>query len=155
MPLTDLAHTVDLEPVALDAEVEPPRQPAQQPVDVTAFERGYRAAIAADQVVLVSLLDRHIRVIFAGGFFGGAPVYARQPVIIQQQIHRAVDCRAADWPSVAAKILEQLLGAKWLCITYDALQNGSARLGHAMALGAQMRQDIICPRHWFTPGETQ
>ena len=28
LPLADLAHAVDLQRVALDAEVEPPRQPA-------------------------------------------------------------------------------------------------------------------------------
>src|SRR6266508_222903 len=76
---------------------------------------------------------------------------ARQPVLREQQIHRAVDGRAANRSALTAEILIELLGAKGLRVAHDPLQDGPARFRDPMPLRAQVGQHMLNPRHSDTP----
>ena len=131
MPLADLAQAIDFQPVVVDAEVQAPGQPAEQFVDITALEGGHRAAVLTNQVMLMVLLDWHIRVLVGRGDLPGrAPVHPRQPMVVVQQVDGAIHGCAADRPGVAADILEKLLRAEWLVVLSDAIENGAARAGN-------------------------
>ena len=134
--------------MAVYPEVEALGQPAQQLIDIAALEGDHRAAVLADKVVLMPLLDRHIGMLVgAGNLSARAPVHPREPVVVVQQVDRAIDSGAANRPAVAADIFEQLLGAEWLILLSHALENGTARAGNSVPLVAQVGQNLFYPRH--------
>ena len=93
---------------------------------------------AADQLVLMPLLDQHVGMIVAGRLLIWVPMDARQPVIREQQVNGSIDGCTAYWTALTAEILIELLGAKRLSIPHDPFQDGRARLGDPVSLIAQM-----------------